>query len=349
METSAQQHPDPSKIMQTGMGFFESKSLLAAIKFGVFTLLANNRKMKGTEIKASLGLQTTDRHVFDWLDALTSLGFLERDNVLNEAVYSNSPDTEIFLDKNKFSYIGGLLEMCNNRLYNFWGLLEEGLLTGEPQNETKGNLTEGGFEKLYASPERLQEFMDAMSSIQTGNFMALADKFDFSPYKTLTDAGGADGWLSIQLCLKYPHLKCITFDLPPVEPLAKKKIAQFNLSGRIEVRSGDFTKDDIPGAEIITMGNIIHGFNEEDKQKMIQKVYDTLQPGGVFITIENIIDNDRRQNTFGLLMSLNMLIENGDAFDYTPSDFNRWAANAGFSKTEFIPLAGPASAAIAYK
>lgn len=349
MEQHNQNQPDPSKIMQIGMGFWASKTMLTAVKLQLFTLLAGRKKLRGEEIKTQLGLGTTTRHVLDWLDVLTALGFLQREGVFTVAVYSNNADAEIFLDKNKQSYIGGILEMANNRLYKFWGDLEEGLRTGFPQNETKGNLVGAGFEMLYESPERLQEFMDAMSGIQTGNFITLAKKFDFSKYKTLADVGGADGWLSIQLCLNNPHLQCTCFDMPQVEPLAKKKIGQFNLSERIKFVSGDFFKDDLPSADIITMGNIIHGMNEHEKQKMINKVFNTLPENGVFITIENIIDDNRSQNVFGLLMSLNMLIENGEAFDYTPSDFARWTKAAGFKRTEIIPLTGPASAAVAYK
>jgi hypothetical protein len=134
-----------------------------------------------------------------------------------------------------------------------------------------------------------------------------------------------------------------------VAPVAKKRIQQFNLSERITVLSGDFTKDALPSAQVITMGNIIHGTDEENKQLLVNKVYGSLPENGVFIAIENIIDDERRINTFGLLMSLNMLIENGNAFDYMPSDFKRWATKAGFRRTEIIPLAGPTSAAIAYK
>jgi len=247
--------------------------------------------------------------------------------------------------------MGGILEMANSRLYKYLGNLEDGLKTGQQQNEGKGS--SGGnmefFSDLYKDAEKLQEFMNAMSGIQMGNFMALVNQFDFSNYKSLLDLGGADGWLSIQVCLKNPDIECTTFDLPPVEPLAKQKIKAFNLSDRIHVVSGDLLKDAFPKADVITMGNILHGMNEEAKQQLVQKVYDTLPDGGVFIAIENIIDNDRRQNTFGLLMSLNMLIENGDAFDYTMNDFERWAKAAGFKRTSLIALAGPSGAAVAYK
>ena len=342
------QQPDPSRIMQIGMGFWASKALLAAVKFQVFTILSGT-SMSGKQIKEKLRLQTTDRHVYDWLDSLVSLGFLQRDGVGSNGLYCNASETDLFLDKNKPSYIGGILEMSNNRLYPFWSNLEEGLLTGLRQNESKSGSNMDFFEDLYKSEVKLREFVDAMSGIQMGNFIALAHQFNFSNFETISDIGGADGFLSIQIALNHPSTRGITFDLPPVEPLAKAKIRQFNLEKRIQVVSGNFLTDPFPPAEVITMGNILHGMDEKTKVEIIKKAYDALPQGGVFIAIENIIDNDRKQNTFGMLMSLNMLIENGDAFDYTFDDFEGWAKQAGFRNTELLPLAGPTSAAIAHK
>ncbi|HTS43942.1 MAG TPA: methyltransferase [Puia sp.] len=347
-QTKIMQQPDPSKIMQIGMGFWPSKVLLSAVKFKLFTVLSAQSLTAG-QIKENLQLKTTDRHVYDWLDTLVSLGFLQRDGLLETALYCNAPDTDLFLDKNKPSYIGGILEMSNSRLYPFWANLDDGLLTGQRQNESRSGSNMDFFSELYKSPEKLQEFVDAMSGIQMSNFVSLAHQFDFNNYKSLTDVGGADGFLSIQIALNHPDIHCTTFDLPPVEPVAKSRIAHFNLSHRIDVASGDFLKDALPAAEVITMGNILHGMDENTKQEVVNKVYDILPEGGVFIAIENIIDNDRRKNTFGMLMSLNMLIENGEAFDYTFDDFGRWVKKAGFKKTSSLTLAGPASAAIAYK
>ncbi|MBS1512306.1 MAG: methyltransferase [Bacteroidetes bacterium] len=338
----------PAHIMQIGMGFWASKTLLAAVKFKLFTHLSGTKK-SAAEIKSMLQLQTTDRHVYDWLDALVSLGLLQRDGVLENGLYYNAPDTELFLDTNKPSYIGGILEMGNNRLYRYWADLEEALLTGLPQNESKHSSNMNFFTELYKDQDKLEEFMHAMQGIQTGNFMTLAQQFNFSNYKTMADVGGADGWLSIIVAQHHPNIQCTTFDLPPVEPLAKKKIAQFGLTSRITAIGGDFFNEPLPAADVITMGNIIHGMDEEHKKAIIKKVYDTLPENGVFMTIENIIDDTRNKNTFGLLMSLNMLIENGPAFDYTAADFNAWAMAAGFKKTEFISLTGPTSAAVAYK
>jgi hypothetical protein len=108
-------------------------------------------------------------------------------------------------------------------------------------------------------------------------------------------------------------------------------------------------KQDFPKADVITMGMILHDWNLDVKKMLIRKAYDALPKGGAFVAIENIIDDERRENAFGLLMSLNMLIEFGDAFDFTGADFTGWCLEAGFSRCEILPLGGPASAAIAYK
>jgi hypothetical protein len=346
MENKTNQ-PSPAGIMQTGTAFWASKILLSAIKFQLFTKLSEQKKMTGQDIKTFLALKCTDRHLYDFLDTLTVFGFLHREGLLETAVYANMPDTDTFLDKNKPTYIGGILEMMNNRLYSFWGNLEEGLLTGLPQNEAKKG--EDFFGLIYQDPGKLKEFINAMSGIQMGNFMTFAQQFDFSKYKTLTDVGGSAGLLSLMVAKQQPHMTCITFDLPPVEPIAKETIQQFGLADRVKAQSGDFFVDAFPKADIVTMGNILHDWDEENKIKLMKKAYDALPEGGAFVAIENIIDEERKQNAFGMMMSLNMLIETGTGFDYSFSDFNKWAKVAGFNSTSILPLTGPASAAIAYK
>ena len=339
--------PSPAGIMQIGTGFWASKILLAAIKFQLFTKLADRKKMSGKEIKTSLNLNCTDRHLYDFLDALTAFGFLNREGLLETATYSNSPDTDTFLDKNKPSYIGGVLEMMNNRLYGFWGDLEEGLITGSAQNEAKEGRDFFGL--IYQDPDKLREFINAMSGIQMGNFMTFAQKFDFSKYTTLADIGGSAGLLSVMVAKHQDHMSCTTFDLPPVEPIALETIQKFQLTGRVKAQSGDFFSDAFPHADVITMGNILHDWDEEKKIMLMKKAYDALPEGGAFVAIEGILDDERKLNAFGLMMSLNMLIETGTGFDFTFADFCKWAKTVGFKFTSLLPLAGPSSAAIAYK
>lgn len=338
----------PATIMQIGSGFWASKILLTAVQFELFTHLAKRPLMSAAEIKSLLKLNCTDRHLYDFLDALYAFGFLRREGLLDTAVYANSIDTETFLDKAKPGYMGGILEMFNDRLYGFWGHLGEGLQTGEAQNEVK----DGGepiFVALYKSPERLNGFVNAMTGIQMGNFIALAHNFDFSKYKTFLDAGGSAGVLSLMVAKHQPHMTCTTLDLPAVEPIANKTIQQFQLADRVKAVSGDFFNESLPKADVIAMGNILHDWNEANKIKLMQKAYDALPAGGAFIAIEAVIDDERKQNVFGMMMSLNMLIETADGFDYTFADFNRWAKQTGFQSTAIMPLTGPSSAAIAYK
>lgn len=347
METQATK-VSPAQIMQIGTGFWPSKILLSAVKFELFTIISKNGNMSGKEIKTALNFHCTDRHLYDFLDVLTSFGFLNREGILKSARYSNGPDADVFLDKNKPSYIGGILEMMNDRLYRFWGDLDAALLTGKAQNEaSKGE--KPLFETLYDDPILLKGFVNAMTGMQIGNFVALAQDFDFSNYNTFLDAGGSAGVLSLMVAKHNPHIHCTTFDLPPVESIANETIEKFELGDRVKAVSGDFFYEDLPKADIIAMGNILHDWNEENKLKLMQNAYNALPDGGAFIVIEAIIDNERQANPFGMMMSLNMLIETEDGFDYTMDDFDGWAKQVGFKSTEILPLTGPTSAAIAYK
>jgi len=335
----------PEKIMQIGMSFWASKTLITAVNMSLFTHLAHN-SMSGREIRKALGLKK--RSLYDFLDTLVALGFLSRKGLKKSAIYSNASDADLFLDKNKLSYIGGILEMSNNRLYPFWNDLEEGLKTGKPQNETKN----GGkpiFEAIYANESKLREFLHAMGGVQMGNFMMLAEVFDFSNYNTVCDIGGSGANLSIHLAKHHNHLTCTSFDLPPVTPVATENIDHMGLGNRVTAVSGDFFVDEFPKADVITMGNILHDWGTKDKLMLITKAYNALPKGGALIVIENIIDDDRRHNAFGLMMSLNMAIETEEGFDFTAADFNEWTKQVGFKNTKVIPLTGPSSAVIAFK
>ena len=336
---------DSARIMQIGLGFWPSKTLLSAVELGVFTKLG-----EGPMTAEQLGraLRLAPRAWFDFFDALVALGLLEREGRGAQARYRNGEEAAAVLDRNRPTYVGGFLEMASARLYRFWGDLTEGLRTGQPQNEVKHS-GPGMFEQLYAQPERLEQFMQAMSGISAANFRTFAAKFDFSRYRSMADIGGATGQLSILVAQRHPHLKCTSYDLPVVEPIARRSVERAGLADRVEAAALDFFQQPIPSADVVTMGMILHDWNLEKKMHLIRSAYAALPAGGAFVAIENIIDDERRQNVFGLMMSLNMLIEFGDAFDFTEEDFERWCREVGFRRTEVIPLDGPASAAIAYK
>ncbi len=337
--------PDVAPVLQTAFAFWSSKVLLTAVELGLFTRLGE-RGLTAEALGAELELHP--RGTYDFFDALVAMGFLERDGDGAEGRYRNNALGSLYLDRKSPRYVGGILEMLNARLYRYWHDLPTALRTGQPQNEVKHG-EKGIFEALYAEQSKLEQFMGAMTGISRINFEAFAEKFDFRGYRTLCDVGGATGLLSIEVARRHAHLACTSFDLPPVEPIARNAIAAAGLSARVRTASGDFFKDPLPRADVITMGMILHDWNLEKKLHLIRAAYDALPPGGAFVAIEALIDDRRRVNTFGLLMSLNMLIEFGDAFDYTGADFKLWCGQVGFQRFDVIHLAGPSSAAVAYK
>ena len=302
--------------------------------------------MTATEIAGHLDLNERGRD--DFLDALVSLHLLARDGHGPGAVYANTPETAIFLDKSSPAYVGGILEMADARLYSFWGSLTEALHTGLPQDETK-TAAPGLFEGLYADPVMLENFLDGMTGLQIGNFTALCQTLDLSAYTTYCDLGGGNGTLAAMIAAANPQLRGVMFDLPPVVPIAQANLTRHGLADRVSTVAGNFFTDELPSADVYFMGNILHDWEETERELLIHKAYAGLPPGGILVVIENIIGNERRTNTFGLLMSLNMLIETPAGSDYTGTQFDKWARTAGFARTEIRHLAGPSSAAIAYK
>jgi hypothetical protein len=265
----------------------------------------------------------------------------------NNGQYANTPESDLFLDRAKSSYIGGLLEMCNARLYGFWGNLTNGLKTGELQNEAKRG--EDLFATLYADPARLKQFLSAMTGISMGIAKALALKFPWANYKSFVDVGGAQGCVPVQIALAHSHLTGGNFDLPVVGPIFEEYVQSFGLGERLSFYPGDFFKDSLPSADVMIMGHILHDWSLEEKRQLIAKAHAALPRGGALIVCEAIIDDERRQNAFGLLMSLNMLIETQAGFDFTGADCSAWMRDAGFRETRVEPLCGPDSMVVGIK
>jgi predicted O-methyltransferase YrrM len=306
----------------------------------VFTELAKHPQDLAS-LQARLGLHP--RAARDFFDALVALGFLKREN----KIYSNTPETDLFLDKKKPSYIGGILEMANHRLYGFWDHLTTALRMGRPQNEIKNG--QDLFPALYADPARLKEFLRAMSGVSRGANMTIARKFSWANYKTYVDAGTAQGDLAVQIALANPHLTGIGFDLPECAPIFEEYVAENKLTSRLKFVAGDFFVGDLPKADVVLFGHILHDWDLAQKKQLLKRAYDALPAGGAVIVYDSIIDDDRSKNAFGLLMSLNMLIETNGGFDYSGADCRGWMKEVGFKESRVEPLVGPDSMVIGIK
>ncbi len=330
----------PANIMQLGTGFWGSKTLLSAIELGLFTELAKS-PLDATSLTKRL--QIHPRSAQDFFDALVALGMLKRTGTR----YANTPETALFLDRAKSSYVGGILEMCNARLYRFWGSLTEGLRTGKPQNEVKTG--EDFFGTLYADTQRLESFLKAMTGLSVGSAQIIAKKFPWKKYNTFVDVGCAQGGVAVEIALAHKHLTGGGMDLPVVLPMFTAYARERGVAQRLHFYPGDFFKDPLPKCDVIIMGHILHDWDLAEKRMLLRKAYDALAPRGALIIHEALIDDARKQNAFGLLMSLNMLIETHGGFDFTGADCRKWMKEVGFKRTQVTRLAGPDGMVVGFK
>ena len=330
----------PAKIMQLGTGFWGSKTLLSAVELGLFTELA-----KGPLDSAALTkrLQLHPRSAQDFFDALVALGMLNR----TATRYANTAETSLYLDRAKPSYVGGILEMSNARLYRFWGSLTEGLRTGKPQNEVKT----GGdfFGTLYGDPQRLEGFLKAMTGLSVGSAQIIAKKFPWKKHRTFVDVGCAQGGVAVEIALAHKHLTGLGMDLPVVKPVFESYAQARGVAQRLRFHPGDFFKDPLPKCDVIIMGHILHDWNLDEKMRLLRKAFEALPAHGAVIVHEALIDDARKQNAFGLLMSLNMLIETHGGFDFTGTDCRKWMKDVGFKRTRVERLAGPDGMVVGFK
>lgn len=331
----------PDSILQVGFGFWASKTLLSAVEIGVFSTLAAG-PLRLEELQSRLVLHP--RAARDFLDALVALKLLDR---IGRDTYRNTDAADLYLDRAKQTYIGGILEMANKRLYPFWGQLTEALRTGEMQNEAKGG--HDPFRAIYANPDTLENFLGAMTGISRPSAQAIARQFPWSDYTSFADIGCAQGAVCVELCRAHRHLTGIGFDLEPVRRMFEKFVCAEKLDERLSFQQGSFFDDPLPSADVLIMGHILHDWGLDTKMMLLEKAYAALRKGGAVLVYDAIIDDDRRENAMGLLMSLNMLIETPDGFDYTGADCRNWMQNAGFRDVRVERLAGPESMVIGIK
>jgi hypothetical protein len=333
--------PKTDRIEQVTFGFMASKVLFSAIEFGLFTELAKG-PLEAGEIQRRCELHP--RGVRDFLDALVALGMIER----RGEIYSNTVETDFYLDRTKPTYIGNLVEISGLREYQLFGTLSEALRTGEPQNEIKSG-DEDWVDAMYRTPERLRFFLKGMTGHSLPSAMAIAEKFPWAKFRTFADIGTAEGCFPVQVAIAHLHLVGEGFDLPAVRPFFEEYVASFRLQDRVKFRTGDFFKDPLPGADVLVMGMILHDWNLEVKRTLLKKAYDALPRGGALIVYEHLIDDERRKNIAGLLMSLLMLVETQGGFDYTGSDCCEWMREAGFNETRVEQLTGVESMVVGIK
>jgi hypothetical protein len=335
------EHPPPTAdgIVELARAFQGAKALMSAVELGVFTELAATAADTDA-LQKRLGVnERGGRHFFD---ALVALGLLRRDP---EGLYANSPAADLYLDRNKPTYIGGMVENLNAREYTTWASLTQALRTGKPQT---GFEAAAHFDTLYSDPNRLRLFARGMTGWTLPVAKAIATRFPWQDHETVFDVGTAEGCLPVEVAQTHSHIGGGGFDLPPLKPMFDRYIADHGLAARLQFRAGDFFVDPLPRADVLVMGRVLHNWDFPTKQMLLRKAYEALRPGGALLVYERFIDEDLREAN-GLLSSLNMLLMTAGGFDFTAAECTSWLRNSGFRDIRTEPLTATQSMVIAKK
>ncbi|MFD9574226.1 methyltransferase [Streptomyces sp. NPDC059982] len=316
---------------------WKTKTMLSALELGVFTQLADGPLASG-ELAGRAGVD--DRVADDFFDALVALGLLEK----QAGSYANSPASMEYLDPAKQeAYLGGSFLARSPGMADD---LTRVLRTGE----ALGGATTGRdyYASLYAAGS-VRSFQRDMTALSIDSARAIAESFPWERYRSLADIGCAEGALSTRVLLRHPHLTATGFDLAPTREGFLAYTEGHGLSGRQTFREGDFFTDDLPRADVIVLGHVLHNWGLEEKRLLLRKAYEALPPGGAVLVYETLIDDERRDNAIGLILSLIMHMEVPQGFDYTGADCTGWMRDCGFTDTRVQHLAGPESMVVGIK
>jgi hypothetical protein len=330
----------PDQLFSIGSGYRRAKTLLSAIEIDVFTVLAANPQ---TAADLASRLKLHSRAARDFFDALVALGLLERGD---DGRYANGREASHFLDRSKATYIGGMFHQFNMREYQMWARLSDALRTGEPQI---GSTSDEHFTTIYDDPERFQTFVSAMTAGSLPAARAIAEKFCWTDYRTLMDIGTAQGCLPVQIARVHQHISGGGFDLPELAAAFVQYVDENRLSERLRFHPGSFVDQDLPTADVLIFGRVLHNWNLATKKMLLHKAYQALPKGGAVIVYDMLIDDERRNAIDGLLSSLNMLIWTAAGFGYTAADCIAWMQETGFYEVRVEPLVAGLSMVIGRK
>jgi predicted nicotinamide N-methyase len=311
----------PDRLFSIGTGYRRAKVLLSAVELDLFTLLAEHPST-AEDLTQRLGLHT--RAARDFFDALVALGLLERDD---QGRYTNAPEAARFLDRAEASYLGGMFDQFNTREYQMWSRLSDALRTAEPQI---GSTSAEHFAAIYDDPERFRTFVSAMTAGSLPAARVIAEKFPWQDCRTVMDIGTAQGCLPVQVALRHAHISGGGFDLPELSTVFRDHVCANQLSERLLFKPGNFFQDDLPPADVLVLGRVLHNWDLATKKMLLRKAWQALPTGGAVIVYDMLIDDARRSGTDGLLSSLNMLVWTAAGFGYSGTECMSWMREVGF-------------------
>jgi len=331
------------QLMPIAMGYINTQILLNADALGVFDFLEGGpRDVDAIAQGIGIGRDPAER----LLIGCTVLGLVSRDG----DAFALTDASRACLVKSAPTYMGGLFPFTRSTLYRLFHSLSDSLQDPKPQWDKVPGMAPGGpFEAMYADPEELARFQDAMFGLAYPTAMAASEKFDFGAFDLAVDVGGGTGGFVNGLCQRFPSLRGRIFDLPPVESAARATIARLGLEGRVDFEQGDFFSEPIPtDADLIILGDILHDWSEAEGTAILEKVYEALPEGGALCVQENILTPERDGSYVTAMINLTMLVA-ATGKQHSPAEFETWLGGIGFKRFEHHYLAAPRDVLIAWK
>ena len=329
----------PGHILELAFAFRAARTLMSAVELDVFTALSQG-PLDCDALLERVNIQK--RGAREFLDLLVAHGLLHRDQF---GRYQNAADCDRYLSRSSHDYLGDLIEHLDTRMYEIWGRLSAGLRSGAPQS---GALGDGGYKALYADPAALARFLRAMTASSRLPAKALARLFDWDKYTCFIDIGTAQGCVAAEIAAAHPHLAGGGFDLPEVEAVFRDYVDARGLGRQLTFHPGNFFQNELPSAEVLVMGRILHNWGLPAKRMLLEKAYRTLPAGGALIVYEPMID-DGRANTQALFAAVTMLLETPEGSELTLTECRYWMAQTGFSGMQVIRLDAGHTAMVGYK
>ena len=321
----------PGELLEISGYFWKTCALHAAVKLDVFTAIGD-AQLTGKEI--SKKLSGSQRGVERLLNGLTAMDLL----VKADGKYANSPAGKTFLAKDSAKYIGHII-MHHHHLLESWSQLDQAVLSGRPVRARTS----------FSNDEWRESFLMGMFNLAMANAPQLATKIDLHDKRHLLDLGGGPGTYAIHFCLANPQLRATIFDLPTTQPFALRTVKQFGLEDRIDFMAGNYVEENIEGAyDVAWLSHVLHGEGADDCQRIIQKVVSVLEPGGLILIQDFILEDTLDHPLFPAIFSLNMLINTPQGQSYSETQIKGMLARAHVKGISRMPYRGPNDSGIVY-
>jgi SAM-dependent methyltransferase len=321
---------NPADLLQLSGGYWSACALHAGIKLDVFTNLADGL-CSAAELAGKVNADA--RGITMLLDALTALELLEKEG----NAYRATPFAHDFLSKNSSQYLGHII-LHHHHLMESWAHLDEAVASGGPVRQRVSH---------DAGEEERESFEMGMFNLAMQLAPKVVPAIDLSGRRKLLDLGGGPGTYAIHFCLHNPGLTAVVYDLPTTRPFAEKTIARFGLADRIAFQSGDFITDGIEGCfDVAWLSHILHSEGPAGCAVLLKNAIATLEPGGLILIQEFILNDAKDGPVFPALFSMNMLLGTPHGQAYAETEIVQMLETAGAGDIRRLPVDLPNGAGV---